>query len=63
MNLMNKTCGCRRWDLTGIPCYHVISCINKMDYIVEDYVHECYSTKKYKKSYSDVVYPMNGYPQ
>ncbi|CAL2231134.1 unnamed protein product [Prunus armeniaca] len=27
VDLKAKTCSCRRWDLCGIPCSHVISCI------------------------------------
>jgi hypothetical protein len=25
VHLGNKTCGCRRWDMTGIPCIHAVS--------------------------------------
>ncbi|XP_010682934.3 uncharacterized protein LOC104897696 [Beta vulgaris subsp. vulgaris] len=28
VNLESKSCTCRRWDLTGIPCSHVIACSN-----------------------------------
>jgi hypothetical protein len=27
VNLVQKTCTCRKWDLTGIPCCHAIACI------------------------------------
>lgn len=63
VDLRNKTCGCRRWDLTGVPCVHVIACINKVGYDVEDYVDECYSTRNYRNAYSGIVHPMNGHPQ
>ena len=29
VNLQVHTCGCRKWDLSGIPCNHAISAINK----------------------------------
>jgi hypothetical protein len=25
VNLVKRTCGCRQWDLTGIPCAHAMS--------------------------------------
>ena len=30
VDLIAKTCGCRFWDLTGIPCNHAISVIIKL---------------------------------
>ena len=44
VNLEMKECGCRRWNMIGIPCHHAIFCINKLRYNVEDYVHNCYLT-------------------
>jgi hypothetical protein len=42
VNLKQKTCACRKWDLTGIPCCHAIACIwfNKKD--PEEYVSSYY---------------------
>ena len=61
VHLGNRTCGCMRWDLCGIPCQHVISCLNRMGYSVEDYVDKVYTTANYKKAYSGIIYPMNGH--
>jgi hypothetical protein len=38
MHLWNKTCDCRRWDMTGIPCSHAISAIYKSKQQPEDFV-------------------------
>jgi len=38
-----KTCSCRRWDLTGIPCNHAIAAIWIKKDEPEIYVHECYT--------------------
>jgi len=27
VNLKQKTCACRKWDLTDIPCPHAIACV------------------------------------
>ena len=27
IDMGGKTCTCRKWDMSGIPCYHAVSCI------------------------------------
>lgn len=61
VHLGNRTCGCRRWDLSGIPCHHAISCLNRLGKNVEDYIDSVYSTFHYKQAYSGIIYPMNGH--
>lgn len=39
VNLEEKTCAYRRWDLWGIPCCHEIARIWKNNVALEDYVH------------------------
>ncbi|XP_024164163.1 uncharacterized protein LOC112171170 [Rosa chinensis] len=38
VDLTRRTCACRRWDLTGIPCKHAISAIHFMRQNPEDFV-------------------------
>jgi hypothetical protein len=38
VNLLRRTCGCRQWDLTGIPCSHTMSTIWFFNVNPEDYV-------------------------
>jgi len=42
VNLLSRTCACRKWQLTGVPCCHAIPCIwyNRKD--PEDYVSYYY---------------------
>jgi hypothetical protein len=42
VNIHKRTCACRKWDLTGIPCPHGISCIWHNNENPEDYVAACY---------------------
>ncbi|KAM5568400.1 hypothetical protein ABKV19_016119, partial [Rosa sericea] len=60
VDLIRRTCACRRWDLTGIPCKHAISAINFMRQSPEDYVDACYLIKIYMAVYSNRVKPVNG---
>ncbi|XP_073355436.1 uncharacterized protein [Aegilops tauschii subsp. strangulata] len=29
VNLQEKSCGCRKWDMTEVPCHHAVSAIHK----------------------------------
>ncbi|XP_061991204.1 uncharacterized protein LOC133709465 isoform X2 [Rosa rugosa] len=60
VDLTRRTCACRRWDLTGIPCKHAISAIHFMRQNPDDYVDACYLTKTYMDIYSNTVKPVNG---
>ncbi|KAL7166774.1 hypothetical protein ACSBR2_037452 [Camellia fascicularis] len=42
IDLKEKKCSCRMWDLTGIPCKHAISSIFVQREKPEDYVHPYY---------------------
>ena len=55
-----RTCACRRWDLTGIPCAHACCCILENNEELESYVDVCYSKETYQKIYSWVINPTNG---
>lgn len=58
VNLRQRTCGCRKWDLIGIPCAHAISMILFDGGKPEDYVHEFYSIYAYNRCYSPIIYPI-----
>jgi hypothetical protein len=58
VNLVRRTCGCRQWDMTGIPCAHAICAIWKDSAEPVDYVSDWYTVDMLKKAYEHVVYPM-----
>lgn len=60
VNLDERSCSCRLWDLSGIPCKHAISAINNQKENREDYVHEHYTVEVYKKSYAYTIKGING---
>ena len=58
---MNKrTCGCRKWDVTGVPCNHAVSVIMKLKQHPEDYVHDFFKKPMYTKAFNYTVYPVPG---
>ncbi|GJU41017.1 mutator type transposase [Tanacetum coccineum] len=66
VNLSPKTCSCRKWEISGIPCKHVIAAIHDMADndndvgIPEDWVHDSYKLATWKAIYSHKVNPVNG---
>jgi hypothetical protein len=57
VDLKQRTCSCMRWQKTGIPCAHVISCLRNDDIDPITVVDNCYSIEMHKKAYANIVYP------
>ncbi|XP_066386989.1 uncharacterized protein [Miscanthus floridulus] len=57
VDIGNKTCDCRRWDLTGIPCNHAIACLRHERIPAEDMLPSCYSTETYSNVYAFNIMP------
>ncbi|KAH7867298.1 hypothetical protein Vadar_031580 [Vaccinium darrowii] len=51
VDLKAMTCGCRMWDLTGIPCKHAVSAITLNKQKPDEYIHPCYTRDTYLNVY------------
>ncbi|XP_073152374.1 uncharacterized protein [Henckelia pumila] len=60
VDLKNHTCGCRKWELSGIPCNHALCAIYTQMLDYHDFTHPYYSVETYKKVYAPVIIPING---
>ncbi|XP_056688557.1 uncharacterized protein [Spinacia oleracea] len=60
VDLEKRTCSCRKWDMLGIPCCHVIPYIFFQHKEAEDFVDECYIKSTYLKAYSGSIPPLDG---
>jgi hypothetical protein len=60
VNLQARTCGCRRWDVTGMPCNHACSAIIKAKQVPEHYVSNFFKKEMYVEAYKPVIYPVPG---
>jgi hypothetical protein len=58
VNMRRKSCGCRVWEMSGIPCVHACAAIRHSCKNAEDYVDEYFTVEMYKKAYEPVIYPM-----
>jgi hypothetical protein len=59
LNLGEKTCSCRAWQVYGKPCTHALATIAKVsgEVNMEDFVHD-YFVEKFKKAYEGTFKPM-----
>ncbi|KAK8674102.1 hypothetical protein V6N13_112400 [Hibiscus sabdariffa] len=60
VDLDEKSCSCRKWDLSGIPCAHAISAIWFNKEHPEAYVDACYTVDTQKKIYEETINPIRG---
>jgi len=38
VNIEIQECSCRKWLISGIPCYHAIAAMNFLNLKAEDYI-------------------------
>ncbi|KAE8814794.1 hypothetical protein D1007_07794 [Hordeum vulgare] len=60
VNLELQTCGCRKWNLTGIPCNHAISAINKAKRFPKDFLSTFFKKQFYLAAYEPMIFPIPG---
>ncbi|GKC52120.1 mutator type transposase, partial [Tanacetum coccineum] len=66
VDIEEKKCSCRKWELTGMRCKHAVAVINEMDTtnvdvgVPESWVHSSYWVKTWAKQYSHTINPLNG---
>ena len=51
VNLPSRSCTCRKWDLSGIPCRHAVSVIRENSLEVDDFISDYYLTSKWRGLY------------
>ncbi|XP_058779988.1 uncharacterized protein LOC131653730 [Vicia villosa] len=60
VNLKDRVCSCRRWELTGLPCVHSLSAMKSRNHKVDDYIPDYYRKSRYVEVYKPVIFPVNG---
>ncbi|XP_073353827.1 uncharacterized protein [Aegilops tauschii subsp. strangulata] len=60
VDLKKWTCGCRKWDMRGVPCNHAVSAIYKSKQQPEDFVHQFFKKPMYLETYKPMTYPVPG---
>ncbi|KAL1204173.1 hypothetical protein V5N11_026670 [Cardamine amara subsp. amara] len=60
VNIRMRTCTCRRWDMSGIPCHHALRVITEKKLNREDYISNWNLNSRQQIIYSDSILPVNG---
>ncbi|XP_074283786.1 uncharacterized protein LOC141608324 [Silene latifolia] len=60
VDLVKRTCTCKKWDLTGIPCSHAVAAIFDRHGQAEDYVYDMYKKEAYMNAYNGSIAPCPG---
>lgn len=60
VDLLQRTCSCRSWQLNGIPCNHATASIWLNKERPEHYVSSWYYKETYTKAYASNIEPLNG---
>ncbi|KAM6558965.1 hypothetical protein CsatA_028204 [Cannabis sativa] len=58
INILERTCSCRRFQLDEIPCSHAIAVFAKRGLRAYDYVTDYYKTETMKATYERTVHPL-----
>ncbi|KAJ9537409.1 hypothetical protein OSB04_030142 [Centaurea solstitialis] len=59
----NKTCSCRMWQLSGIPCLHAVATICYINKNPQDYVPDWFRRVKYAETYASHICAVQGINQ
>ena len=60
VNFSRRTCSCRKWRLSGLPCGHVISVLRSLNYDdCSPYAHPAFTTETYRSTYEELIHPLN----
>ncbi|XP_057808060.1 uncharacterized protein LOC131022538 [Salvia miltiorrhiza] len=60
VNIPEKICSCRMWELTGIQCKHVVCAIRYLKEEPSTYVCDYYTVDRYLQAYKYALEPLNG---
>ncbi|XP_043694057.1 uncharacterized protein LOC122644729 [Telopea speciosissima] len=58
VNLKDRTCCCKVWESTGMPCKHAVAAILHKRELLETYCDAYYNMQKYMASYSRFIAPI-----
>ncbi|XP_024006589.1 uncharacterized protein LOC112083091 [Eutrema salsugineum] len=60
VDLVERTCTCRRWEITGIPCEHAYGVMIHKKMEAQHYICHWFRTLTWRNLYTDGVVPVRG---
>ncbi|XP_020242616.1 uncharacterized protein LOC109820834 [Asparagus officinalis] len=58
VDLNERTCTCREWQVVGLPCKHAATAIRQNMDTLYSYISHYFSAETYRKCYSFPIYPI-----
>lgn len=58
--MLERTCTCRKWEMSGLPCRHALKIISVKKRKQEDYMADCYLTSTWRKQYETPIDAVRG---
>ncbi|XP_051227465.2 uncharacterized protein [Lolium perenne] len=56
VNLQERTCSCRQWQVSGLPCKHALAFITSLsDAHIKNYVDSYYSVDTFRAAYAQLI--------
>ncbi|GMP54862.1 hypothetical protein CsSME_00019889 [Camellia sinensis var. sinensis] len=59
VNLLRRSCCCRVWDITGVPCKHAAACISQRRMNIETFCDQACQRHKFLGAYGDIIHPIH----
>ncbi|PRQ51325.1 putative Zinc finger, SWIM-type [Rosa chinensis] len=60
VSLEVRTCTCKRWNISRVPCGHAMAAIHSKGLRLDDFVHEYFTKDTYMKAYDPIMFPIAG---
>ncbi|OMO57259.1 Zinc finger, PMZ-type [Corchorus capsularis] len=60
VSLEGRTCSCRGWDVSGVPCHYAIATILYCGKEPTDYLDDCFKRDEFLKAYQSLLHPCQG---
>ncbi|KAI3984846.1 hypothetical protein MKX01_039463 [Papaver californicum] len=58
VDIRNRCCLCRGWQLYGIPCAHAVAALLSCRQNVHRFTESCFTVTTYRKTYSQTLHPV-----
>ncbi|KAJ6844182.1 uncharacterized protein M6B38_291310 [Iris pallida] len=58
VDIGERQCTCRRWQVSGLPCHHAIAVFYRVNRSVYDYCPIIFRTEYYHLAYSEQIHPI-----
>ncbi|XP_012858134.1 PREDICTED: uncharacterized protein LOC105977380 [Erythranthe guttata] len=63
VDLQQKTCSCKAWQLEKLPCKHACACLESKGYSVYEFVDPCFHIDTYKQVYQFTINPIPSFDE